>query len=75
MRPIPPAAVVLKARAVLSRGGRRLWFDLAEGIAPLWLALLARLKRWRKREQLATSKPAFLMPPPNHTFLSFQPRM
>lgn len=67
--------VVLKAGAVLARGARRLSFDLAEGIAPLWLALLDRLERWRQRELPDIPKPAFLMPPPSHAFLNFQPRM
>ena len=67
--------VVLKAGATLSRGGRRLWFDLAEGIAPLWRALLTRLERWRRGERQTIPKPAFLMPPPRHAFQSFNPRM
>jgi hypothetical protein len=67
--------IVLKAGATLSRGGRRLWFDIAREIAPLWLALLSRLERWREEERLAAPKQAFLMPAPSHAFQSFQPRM
>jgi hypothetical protein len=87
-RPNPPASpeadgfdmtrfrnVVLKAGAVLIRGGRRLWFDLAEGIAPLWLALLSRIRRWRNAERPIAPNPGFLMPPPSHAFLKFHPRM
>ena len=52
-----------------------LWFDLAEGIAPLWLALLSRIGCWREGERQTIPKPVFLMPPPSHAFQSFNPRM
>jgi hypothetical protein len=48
--------VVLKAGAVLIRGDRRLWFDLAEGMAPLWPALPSRLRRRRNAERPAVPK-------------------
>ena len=68
--------ILLKTGAVLSRGGRRLWFDLAEGMAPLWSAVLTRIRRWKKREDST--------PPPNHSdfiplprqaFLTYTPRL
>jgi hypothetical protein len=91
-RPHPPATpkggsgwdmsrltnVLLKSGAVLSRGGRRLWFGLAEGISPLWRAVVARIRRWR---QLPAASPAALLwrerpfvPPPRHAYLSYTPR-
>jgi len=70
--------ILLKAGAVLSRGGRRLWFDLAEGIAPLWQSILERIRRWRKRESPIrhppTSHPGFA-PLPGHAFLKYMPRL
>jgi len=84
-RPDPPAAadsgwdmsrfrnIVLKAGAVLSRSSRRLWFDLAEGIAPLWLAVLTQLRHWKKICLPLPSRP-FFTPLPRHAFLTYTPR-
>lgn len=68
--------IVLKVGGVLTRGGRRLLFDLAEGVAPLWQAVLTRLNKLLPCEQ-AVSLPQSnsFVPPPSHSFLRFTPRM
>jgi len=68
--------ILLKAGAILSRSGRRLWFDLAEGLAPLWLSLLERFQRWRKPP--AARRPARqsgFRPLPKHAFAAYTPRL
>ena len=68
--------VVLKAGAVLARGGRRLWFDLADGLAPLWLALLERVRRWSTPSADACPvQRSDFMPLPRHAFASYTPRL
>ncbi|MDR1611183.1 MAG: hypothetical protein LBT97_00195 [Planctomycetota bacterium] len=67
--------LVLKAGAAPSHGGRRLWFDLAGGMAPLWPALPSRFRSRRNAERPGVPKPGFPLPPPSHAFLKFQPRM
>ena len=68
--------IVLKVGGVLTRGGRRLLFDLAEGVAPLWQAVLTRLNKLPPCEQ-AVSLPQSnsFVPPPSRSFLRFTPRM
>lgn len=39
--------VVLRCGARVVKSGRRLWFDLASGVSPLWAAVLDRLGRWK----------------------------
>ncbi len=88
-REIPPATsegsgfdmtrlrnLVLKVGGVLSRGGRRLLFDIADGVAPLWQAVLTRLYKLREYEQTGSlHRNNGFVPPPNHSFLRFTPRM
>ena len=65
--------VVLRAGARVVKGGRRLWFDLAEGVAPLWQALLQRIGRLREAYSPPTRRG--YVPPPEHAFLSMTYRM
>ena len=67
-------SVMLKVGGKLSRASRRLWLDIAEGIAPLWQALLARIKKLRPVERIKEPYSSF-MPPPAHAFSSYTPRM
>ena len=68
--------VLLKAGGVLARGGRRLYFDLAEGLAPLWLSFLERIERWRKPVgDRRPVPPTRFMPLPRHAFVSYTPRL
>jgi hypothetical protein len=89
-RPNPPASnpdggwdigrfinVVLKIAAALTHGGRRLRFDLAEGAAWLWKALLSRLERWRwpaSCKRPPEPKSRRIVPAPSHSFLCFNYR-
>ena len=60
---------VLKAGGRVLEHGRRLFVDLADSAAPLWLLLLTRLKRWRLPEHLGqTPAPRARpwVPPPAH---------
>jgi hypothetical protein len=67
-------SVMLKVGGTLSRASRRLWLDIAEGIAPLWHALLTRIKKLLPVERI--KEPYFnFMPPPAHAFSSYTPRM
>jgi hypothetical protein len=69
--------VLLKAGAILSRGGRRLWFDLAEGLASLWTPVLERLRRWRNIPGVSPAQ-AYrngFTPLPPHAFRSYTPRL
>jgi len=67
--------VVLRAGARVVKSGRRLWFDLAEGVAPLWRALLNRLGRLRPSTEPRRPKRRGYVPPPEHAFLSMTYRM
>ena len=69
--------VLLKTGAVLSRGSRRLWFDLTEGLAPLWTSVLERLRRWRiiPTSSQAQAHRINFMPLPQHAFRSYTPRL
>jgi hypothetical protein len=67
---------ILKVGAVVIRGGRRLCLDIADGIAPLWMALLKRvgkLTRYSKRNAMPVNRG--FTPPPSHAFNCFTPRM
>jgi len=68
-------SVVLRAGARVVKGGRRLWFDLAEGVAPLWQALLKRLGRLRPSKEPRRTTRREYVPPPEHAFLSMTYRM
>lgn len=71
--------VLLKAGSVLVRSGRRLLFDLVEGLAPLWLAVLGRITRWHSlpHEPFRARSPILpdFMPLPAHAFRSYTPRL
>jgi len=66
--------VVLKAGSVLARGGRRLWFDLADGVAPFWQALLDRIKRWNPIPRKSAPRRIGFIPPVPHAFMSLNLR-
>ena len=66
--------VLLKTGAVLIRGGRRLWFDLSEGLMPLWRAVLSRVERWAPVFRPPLSGGHF-RPLPAHAFTSYTPRL
>ena len=68
-------SVVLRAGARVVKSGRRLWFDLAEGVAPLWRALLKRLGRLRPSREASRPTRRGYVPPPEHAFLSMTYRM
>jgi len=68
-------SVVLRAGARVVKGGRRLWFDLAEGVAPLWQALLKRIGRLRQLKEARRPTRRGYVPPPKHAFLSMTYRM
>jgi hypothetical protein len=68
--------VILKVGAVVIRGGRRLCLDIADGMAPLWMALLkqvGKLTRYTKRNAMPVN--SCFTPPPTHAFNRFTPRM
>ena len=69
--------VLLKTGAVLSRGGRRLWFDLSKGLASLWTPVLERIRRWRTIPDSgpAQTRRIGFMPLPSHAFQSYTPRL
>ena len=67
-------SVMLKVGGKLSRASRRLWLDIAEGIAPLWQALLARIKKLRPVERIEEPHSSFI-PTPAHAFTRYTPRM
>ena len=67
--------VVLRAGARVVKGGRRLWFDLAEGVAPLWRALLDRIGRLRPARKTRGPARREYVPPPEHAFLSMTYRI
>jgi len=67
--------VVLRAGARVVKGGRRLWFDLASGVAPLWRALLKRIERLRPSREARRPARRGYVPPPKHAFLSMTYRM
>ena len=67
--------VVLRAGARVVKSGRRLWFDLAEGVAPLWQALTDRLGRLRSARETRRPARRGYVPPPEHAFLSMTYRM
>ena len=69
--------VLLKTGAVLSRSGRRLWFDLSKGLASLWIPVLERIRRWRTIPDsgpVQTLRIGF-MPLTAHAFQSYTPRL
>jgi hypothetical protein len=69
----------LKTGSILSHSGRRLWFALAIGLAPLWLAFTNRINRWKSvvKEHAHFNKPQRpkFMPLPIHAFPSYFPRL
>jgi hypothetical protein len=65
---------VLKAGGRVVKGGHRLMLDIAAAAAPLWRALLDRLKRWR-RPQARMPKPRPWVAPPAHAHLGVVLRM
>ena len=69
--------LMLKVGATLTRGGRRLCFDIAQGIAPLWCILLKRLGRFLPPPQtpLLTPMQNAFTPLPEHAFRTFTPRL
>lgn len=67
--------IMLKVGGKLSRGGRRLWLDIAEGLAPLWQTLLARLGKLRPMQSTIQPATSTFTPLPKHAYRSFTPRM
>jgi hypothetical protein len=67
--------VVLRSGARVLKGGRRLWFDVADGVAPLWRALLERLGRLRPLAGARGAARRGYVPPPEHAFLRMTYRM
>lgn len=67
--------IMLKVGGKLSRGGRRLWMDIADGIAPLWQALLTRVGKLRRIRATSPSVTAAFTPLPSHAHTRFTPRM
>lgn len=73
---------VLRAGARVVKSGRRLWFDLASGVAPLWRALLGRIERWTAwrpgkgatADRRAGARNGF-MPAPSHAYTTLTLRM
>lgn len=64
---------VLRAGARMIKGGRRIWFDVASAVAPLWVRLARRMRRWswpRRWEPPDQPRPRDYMPPPSHAHLS-----
>jgi len=68
--------VGLKVGVVLYRGGRRLWFGLAQGLAPLWQAVMTRVARWRLLfpDTPHLRHPGF-KPLPPYVFSTYTPRL
>lgn len=67
--------IVLKVGGIFSRASRRLYLDIADGIAPLWMALLARLKKLHPVPQSRLPVGGDFTPLPNHAYRNFTPRM
>lgn len=64
---------VLRAGARVVKAGRRVFFDIARPVVPLWLLLVGRLERWIASELWeAPSGPRKRpwIPPPRHAHLS-----
>ena len=69
---------VLKAGARMVKGGRRIWFDVASAVAPLWARLARRMRRrlWPGRwKQPNQPKSREYMPPPPHAHLNLVLRL
>lgn len=67
--------IMLKVGGKFARGSRRLYLDIAEGIAPLWMALLARIKKLRPVEKKKHPTVAAFGPLPSHAYQKYTPRM
>lgn len=66
--------IMLKVGGKFSRGSRRLLLDIAEGIAPLWQKLMARIKKIHQVQCIRLSGSTDFTPLPNHAFQRFTPR-
>lgn len=67
-------AVVLRCGARVVKGGRRLWFDVAEGVWVFWRVLSDRLGRLRACREFPTSRRGYV-PAPAHAYLKPTYRM